>query len=229
MNDLFVTQSVRKRYVSGNDQVLAIDGIDLVITQGEYVAVIGPSGSGKSTLLHMLGGLDMPSGGEVLYRGKDIYRLSDKELARWRNETVGFVFQFYHLLGELTVSENVSLPMFLRNRDRKSALKKGIELLQYLGIPEKKDSFPAQLSGGQKQKVALARALINDPDILFCDEPTGNLDKESSTKVMSLLQEWHNVKHRTLVMVTHNESLTSGADRVLYLHEGKIETVSSGT
>jgi ABC-type lipoprotein export system ATPase subunit len=229
MNDLFVTQSVRKRYVSGNDQVVAIDGINLTIPQGEYVAVIGPSGSGKSTLLHILGGLDMPSEGEVLYRGKDIYRLSDKELARWRNETVGFVFQFYHLLGELTVSENVSLPMFLRNRDRKSALKKGIELLQYLGIPEKKDSFPAQLSGGQRQKVALARALINDPDILFCDEPTGNLDKESSAKVMSLLQEWHNARQRTLVMVTHNESLTCGADRVLYLHEGKIETVVSGT
>lgn len=222
MNKGLYAQSVTKRYRTGSDDVLAVDSVDLKVPPGEFVVIVGPSGSGKSTLLHILGGLEEPTEGGVFFDGDDIYRKGDRTLSRWRNETVGFVFQFYHLLGELTVAENVALPALLKGRSRKSALKKSRELLQYLGIPEKKDSFPSQLSGGQKQKVAFARALINDPDILFCDEPTGNLDADSAEKVITLLSDWHRERHKTVIMVTHNQELTQGAARHHILREGKL-------
>jgi len=222
MNKGLYAQSVTKRYLGGGDEVRAVDAVDLTVSLGEFVAIVGPSGSGKSTLLHILGGLEKPTRGQVFFDGDDIYRKGDHALSAWRNETVGFVFQFYHLLGELTVAENVALPALLKGRSRKSALKKSRELLQYLGISEKKNSFPSQLSGGQKQKVAFARALINDPDILFCDEPTGNLDGESAEKVMAFLSDWHRKKQKTVIMVTHNRELAREAGRLLHLRDGRL-------
>jgi ABC-type lipoprotein export system ATPase subunit len=192
----------------------------LSIHEQDYLAVVGPSGAGKSTLLHAIGGLDKPSSGEILFKNKSIYEMKDNDLADWRNKTVGFVFQFYHLLEELNVLENITIAaIFLK---RKSALKKAQELLEYLGLEKRMNFFPSQLSGGEKQKVALARALINEPQILLCDEPTGNLDKHSQDKVTEMLEKLNKEKNKTIILVTHNLELAKRAKRIIMLKSGEI-------
>lgn len=222
MNKFLELKSAAKIYKGGPQGFVALSDVSCSFTRGEYTVIVGPSGAGKSTLLHIAGGLEPPTKGRVLFQGKDIYRMGDLRLSRWRNKQIGFVFQFYHLIEELTVAENVALPFLLSSGRGKTAFKKAEEMLQYLEIRDKKSGFPSELSGGEKQKVALARALINDPEIIFCDEPTGNLDEASAQKVLDLLEFLHKEKKKTVIMVTHNPEIAKKAQRVLSLREGEL-------
>lgn len=220
MEKLIELESATKIY-KGAVPVTALQDISLSLEAGDYYAIVGPSGAGKSTLLHIMGGLDRPTNGGVSFKGKNLYKMRDKELALWRNKTVGFVFQFYHLIEELNVLENITIAAF--RQKRKSSLKRAQELLQYLGIAQRLGFFPSQLSGGEKQKVALARALINDPEVILCDEPTGNLDKDSQTKVVELLSKLNNEMKKTIVLVTHNLDLAKEAKEVVFIEGGYIK------
>ncbi|MFH1772247.1 MAG: ABC transporter ATP-binding protein [Candidatus Omnitrophota bacterium] len=217
---LLNVSSVTKQYVSGTQKVAAIDNVSLSLQKGDYLSIAGPSGSGKSTLLHMMGGLDVPTKGVIHYNGIDIFSLSDKNLSVWRAGKVGFIFQFYHLIEELNVLENITVAAF--SSKGKLSLKRARSLLEYLGIAQREIFFPSQLSGGQKQKVAIARALINDPDIILCDEPTGSLDKDSGQNVADLLEQMNKEMKKTIILVTHNIEIAQRANKVLYLREGKL-------
>jgi len=218
--NLIEVASLSKAYLAAKQKFYALKEVSLSIGQGDYLALVGPSGAGKSTLLHILGGIDYPTAGTVKFNGKNIYQMKDKLLSLWRAKHIGFVFQFYHLIEELTVLENVMLAANLCGK--KYALKIGLELLEYLGIEHRKEAFPSQLSGGERQKTALARALVNDPDILLCDEPTGNLDSDSQEKVIQLLRELNLRKGKTIVLVTHNQELAKSANRTLFLRDGRV-------
>ncbi|MFA6281333.1 MAG: ABC transporter ATP-binding protein [Candidatus Omnitrophota bacterium] len=220
MSNLMQLSGVSKTFHNGQEEVSALKNIDINLHVQDYLAIIGPSGAGKSTLLHIIGGLDEPTSGKVICHDKDIYLMKEKERASWRNSKVGFVFQFYHLIEELNVLENVAISAF--SESGKSAFKKGEKLLEYLEIAGRKNFFPSQLSGGEKQKVALARALINEPEIILCDEPTGNLDKYSQDKVIELLEKLNKEKGKTIVIVTHNLELAKRAKKVITLKSGEI-------
>lgn len=221
MSKLIEVISLTKLYRSAQESVRALDKVSLGLDSGDYLSIVGPSGAGKSTLLHIMGGLEYPSEGKVLFKGKNLYQMRDKELSCWRNETIGFVFQFYHLIEELNVIENVALAAF-RSR-RKFSFKKAYELLKYLGLEGKAKFSPSQLSGGEKQKIAFARALINDPEIILCDEPTGNLDKDSQEKIVQILDRLNKEKSKTIVLVTHNLELAKRAKRILSIRDGQVE------
>ncbi|MFH1505158.1 MAG: ABC transporter ATP-binding protein [Candidatus Omnitrophota bacterium] len=221
MNKLLEVISVEKEYLGLGGAVCALKGVSLVIEAGDFFSIVGPSGAGKSTLLHILGGLESPTNGKVVFKGKDIYKLRDKELSLWRSKNIGFVFQFYHLIEELNVIENITLP--LRLSAKKYSLKQGQELLKYLGIEDKQYAFPSQLSGGQKQKAAFARALINSPEVILCDEPTGNLDKNSQEKIIDLLDRLNREKNKTVVLVTHNLELAKRAKRIVFIEDGQLK------
>jgi len=198
-------------------------GIDLQVEPGQFVAITGPSGAGKSTLLHILGGLDAPTQGEVIFKEENIYKLNGNLLDRIRNERIGFVFQFYHLLSEFTVLENVLMPALIRRQttdDRRQTQKKALELLQKAGLNERITHFPSQLSGGEKQRVAIVRGLINKPQLLLCDEPTGNLDSKTGEEIISLIKKINLENKMTVVLVTHNLELTKAADRIYHLKDG---------
>ncbi|MCM8819901.1 MAG: ABC transporter ATP-binding protein [Candidatus Omnitrophica bacterium] len=227
MSELVKISSLSKIYCNGNEEVFAVDNINLEIFKNDYVVILGPSGAGKSTLLHIIGGLSNPTSGEVLFESKNIYNMRDKDLALWRSKMVGFVFQFYHLIEELNVLENIMISGLASGESRDFSLKKAKELLKYLELEERKNFFPSQLSGGEKQKVAIARALINEPEILLCDEPTGNLDVDSQEKVLLLLDEL-NKKNKTIILATHNLELTKKAKRIIFMKKGKIVEVGSG-
>lgn len=227
MSRVIELKQVTKVYQSGKEKVVALKDVTFSVKENEYAVLIGPSGSGKSTLIHIAGGLELPTKGSVLYKRTNIYRMKDTLISKWRNRTVGFVFQFYHLIEELSVKENIALPAFLIFRERKTAFKKVEEMLQYLGIEDKGKSFPSELSGGQRQKVAIARALINDPEIIFCDEPTGNLDRESAQKVIDLLALLHRERKKTIIVVTHNREIAQGAERVFHLSGGELINTDS--
>jgi len=221
-NSLLEVKSVTKTYYNAREKVFALKDFSLPVFDEDYLAVVGPSGAGKSTLLHVMGGLDSPSKGKVFFRGKDIYRMKDKELSLWRNEKIGFVFQFYHLIEELNVLENVALAS-LRKGGRKSSLKQARELLQYLGIEARGNFFPSQLSGGERQKAAVARALINSPQIILCDEPTGNLDEDSRDSVIRLLNKLNKEEKKTVIIVTHNLELAKEAKKTLFIKGGELD------
>jgi len=220
MNNLIEITQLVKRFHNGQEEVSALRNISLRINVKDYLAIVGPSGAGKSTLLHIIGGLDEPSAGSVVYKDKDIYEMKEKERALWRNQKIGFVFQFYHLIEELNVLENVAIAAC--GRLTKSAFKTALNLLQYLNMEGRRNFFPSQLSGGERQKVALARALINDPEVILCDEPTGNLDKDSQDKVVELLEKLNTEKQKTIILVTHNLELAKRAKRSITLKSGEI-------
>jgi lipoprotein-releasing system ATP-binding protein len=227
MNDnLLITKDLHKTYRSGVKEVRAVNGISLEIKKGRSIAIVGPSGAGKSTLMHILGGLDKPTSGKVLLGDTDIYRLADKDRARVRNERIGFVFQFYHLLPEFTALENVMLPILIKgqgSRVKGQGLKeKAKNILKSVGLEHRLDHLPSRLSGGESQRVAIARALINEPDILLCDEPTGNLDSKNSDSIYELLFDIKSKSNSTLVIVTHDEKLASKVDDVIRLKDGKF-------
>ena len=214
------TKDLRKVYGSGDTEVRALDGVDLTVEKGEFVAVVGTSGSGKSTLLHMLGGLDRPTGGTVTVDGKDLSAMRDEELTIFRRRKIGFVFQNYNLVPVLNVYENIVLPIQL---DGNAPDKAYVErIIETLGLEAKLQNLPNNLSGGQQQRVAIARALAAKPAIILADEPTGNLDSATSLDVMGLLKVTAQKFSQTIVMITHNEELAQMADRIIRIEDGRI-------
>lgn len=223
-NEMLEARGLHKIYKNGASQLHVLKGIDLDVKKGEVVAVLGPSGAGKSTLLHLLGGLDFPTRGKVLMDGIDICSIGDYERAKLRNERIGFVFQFYHLLPEFDALENVMLPLLIKGqgaiiRDNRKA---AIEILTAVGLGGRLRHRPAQLSGGEQQRVAIARALVNEPEILLCDEPTGNLDSETGKQVLDILWDLNRKRNLTLIMVTHEAEIAKSAERVLHIRDGII-------
>ena len=214
------TRDLKKYYGSGETQVKALDGVDLRVESGEFVAIVGTSGSGKSTLLHMLGGLDRPSSGSVLVNGREIFNLKDEELTIFRRRKIGFVFQSYNLVPVLSVYENIVLPVELDGRkpDRDYIH----EVISTLGLEKKLNNLPSQLSGGQQQRVAIARAMAAKPAILLADEPTGNLDSKTSQDVLSLMKVTGQKFSQTMVMITHNEEIAQTAHRIVRIEDGRI-------
>ncbi len=212
---------VTKRYRVGEQEIRALDGINLTIEQGEYAAIIGPSGSGKSTLMHLLGCLDIPTTGRVVIDGVDVSRASDGRLAEMRNEKIGFVFQSFNLLGKFTVLENVELPMIYSGVSKKERRNRAIAAVERVGLMDRAKNTPLQLSGGQMQRVAIARALVNDPKIVFADEPTGNLDSNTGASILRLFRELSQ-QGRTIVLVTHDNEIADNAPRRIEIRDGKI-------
>jgi ABC-type lipoprotein export system ATPase subunit len=212
-------RGLRKEYGRGEGLVRAVDGVDLDIGVGETVAVMGPSGCGKSTLLHLLGGLDRPSGGEVSLNGRRIDNIGEKALARMRRTAVGFVFQAFHLMEELTAIENVELSALLAGRSPRAARRRAQELLEQVGLTDRARFLPSALSGGQRQRVAIARALSNEPLVVLADEPTGNLDSAATLDVLQLFERLHE-SGQTLVVVTHDARIAATADRMISMRDG---------
>ena len=204
----------------GTLQVLK--GINLEIADRSVISIVGASGAGKSTLLHLIGTLDKPDNGKVLIDGTDLYTLSDKELAAYRNQNIGFVFQFHHLLPEFTAAENVALPAMIAGKSKAEAMKRAEELLDFLKLKERLTHKPSQLSGGEQQRVAVARALVNNPKLILADEPSGNLDSENASKLHQLFFDLRDQFHQTFIVVTHNNELAEMSDRKITIKDGQI-------
>jgi len=218
--EILQAKALKKIYGSGENAVHALDGVDLSVQKGEFVAIVGTSGSGKSTLLHMLGGLDRPSSGKVIVDGKDIFSLKDEALTIFRRRKIGFVFQAYNLVPVLTVYENIVLPIQLDGGKVNQDFIR--QIVETLGLSERLGALPSQLSGGQQQRVAIARALASGPAIILADEPTGNLDSKTSQDVLSLLKVTSQKFAQTIVMITHNEEIAQLADRIIRIEDGRI-------
>lgn len=221
-NSILLTDNIFKNYFLDNRTVAVLKGIDLEIAEGEIVAVMGPSGVGKSTLLHILGALDRPSSGSVIIDGTNIFNYDDAELALFRNQTVGFVFQFHHLLPEFSALENVFLPGMISKKDQREIRERAINLLTDVGLADRLDHRPNELSGGEQQRVAVARALMNSPRLLLADEPSGNLDRQSAEALHQLFWDLNKKMNQTLVIVTHNIELANMADRIIELFDGRV-------
>lgn len=223
MNTILKTQHLCKYYGTGDNQVKAVDNANISIQQGEFAAIVGKSGSGKSTLLHMLGGLDVPTSGKVWVRERDLFSLKEDELAVFRRKKMGFVFQAFNLLSAINVWENIVLPIGLDGQKQDDDFVS--DIIHTLGLDSKLESLPNMLSGGQQQRVAIARALASKPDIIFADEPTGNLDSKTSDEVIGLLKMSVEKYGQTLVMITHDEEIAQIADRVLVIEDGKVAEI----
>jgi putative ABC transport system ATP-binding protein len=221
---ILTAEGLSKHYYLGSRKITVLKDISLTINKGEFVVISGSSGSGKTTLLSVLSGLDRPSSGRITMAGSDITDLTEDQLAPIRNELTGFVFQAFHLIPSLNGIENVMFPAELKKDPEAGSKAKA--LLDRVGLGHRSKNFPEQLSGGEQQRVAICRALVNDPEIVFADEPTGNLDSENSEGIIRLLLELHAARQATLVMATHSRSLASRADRVIHLHDGRIEADS---
>jgi len=222
MNSFIVTDNLGKMFKDADRKVCALREVFLSIKKGSYVSIAGPSGAGKSTLLHLLGGLDYPTSGSIVIDGQDISKFKARERFCFRNKKIGFVFQFYYLIEELTVLENVMLPALAGKNSRRTSSQKAGIILSLLGLSERLNFYPSQLSGGEQQRVAIARALINEPEILLCDEPTGNLDKDSAKNITILLRKMNEEKGITIILVTHNLELAKEAQNVLNIRDGQI-------
>jgi ABC-type lipoprotein export system ATPase subunit len=223
MNNL-VAENLTKIY---SPNVTAVEDVSFEVAEGEIVVILGPSGSGKTTLLNLLALLDRPTSGIVRWQGQDISRIDEREMSRLRNETYGFIFQFFHLIPELSVLENIYLPLWVREKKtnlvayRQAAL----ELLREFDLEGKADAYPNHLSGGEKQRVSIARSLVCDPAVIFADEPTGNLDRKASSDVLGLIEDLNKTKGRTFVVATHNENFLKIATKVIYLRGGRLEKI----
>jgi len=220
---LLSARGLKKTYIVGKRTLEVLRGVDVDIARGDFVALRGASGTGKSTLLHLIGGLDTPYAGEIFFAGQNVSRFSEGELTRFRNLRVGFVFQAYHLLPELTALENVCLPARIARISTGNAAKRAGELLARVGLQDRLDHKPSELSGGEQQRVAIARALINEPVLLLADEPTGNLDSKTGGEIMELLQSLRVEKQMTLVIATHDAKVAAAAPRVIQLVDGMIQ------
>jgi len=223
MKELVRVENVRKTYLMGHSEVQALAGVDFVIHEGEYVAVMGPSGSGKSTLLNLLGCLDRPTSGRYVLGGNDVSRMTDAQLSEVRGRCIGFVFQSFNLIPMLTAVANIEVPLFYQGVPRAKRHLRSRQLAHLVGLGDRLDHRPTELSGGQQQRVALARALVNDPLLLLADEPTGNLDSHTSEEILDLLDEVSR-RGRTIIMVTHEEHVAARAHRVLRMRDGRVES-----
>ncbi|HUV62089.1 MAG TPA: ABC transporter ATP-binding protein [Thermoplasmata archaeon] len=222
-NPIVIAKKVFKTYDTGKIKVEALKGVDFAVQEGEMVAVMGPSGCGKTTLLNCLSGLDDLTDGQVLIRGKLLTEMTDRERTRYRADKIGFIFQAYNLLPVLTAAENVELPLLLSGTPPKEARKKALESLRAVGLEEWKDHKPSELSGGQQQRVTIARSLVNRPEIVFGDEPTGNLDSEYSKEIMDLLKKLNKENRQTFIIVTHDYNVGRMTDRIVMMKDGVIE------
>jgi lipoprotein-releasing system ATP-binding protein len=220
--NIIEVENLTKNYVTGSSELAVLKGINLSIQQGEAVCLLGASGAGKSTLLQILGTLDRPSSGRVLYRGEDVFSLNDEALAQFRNQKMGFVFQFHHLIQEMSALENVMLPALIAGDNSTESKQEALKWLEFMGLAERASHFPHQLSGGELQRVAIARALIKKPEVLFADEPTGNLDSENSQKIQDLFFELQNKLGLTLVVVTHDMAFANKFPRVFKVKDGRF-------
>ena len=223
MTELVALRNLHKTYHLGRSDVHALCGVDLAIGKGQYVAVMGPSGSGKSTLLNLLGCLDRPSGGQYHLGGQDVSRMSNNELSEVRNQRIGFIFQSFNLIAQLSVVENIEVPLFYRGLPHGQRRSRSRALADLVGLGDRMSHRPAELSGGQQQRVACARALANDPLILLADEPTGNLDTRTSGEILDLLDDL-NARGRTIVMVTHEREVAARTERAILLRDGQVES-----
>lgn len=224
---LLEIKSISKIYGKGDNAVHALKDINFSVDKGEYIAIVGESGSGKSTLLNIIGALDIPSGGKVIINNKDLFSMKDSELTIFRRRNIGFIFQGFNLIPELTVEQNIIFPVLL---DYKKPDRKYLEeLLNILGLQERKKHLPSELSGGQQQRVAIGRALITRPSLILADEPTGNLDSKNSSEVISLLKESSQKYEQTIIMITHSRSIAQAADRVLRVSDGILVDQGSAT
>ncbi|MFQ5862292.1 MAG: ABC transporter ATP-binding protein [Candidatus Brocadiales bacterium] len=224
---LIYVKDIIKDYKIGKSTLRVLNGVNLDIYRGEILIILGPSGAGKSTLLHILGLLDTPTSGQVIYRGKNLSRLSSKQQAERRNRHFGFVFQFYHLLPDFTALENVMMPRLIGHKvqsysDNKTSREKAMEILETVGLKERTLHRPDQLSGGERQRVAFARSLVNEPEVLFCDEPTGNLDTQNSKEIQDLILKLNALNNQTFVIVTHDENFARLGKRRVRIVDGKI-------
>jgi putative ABC transport system ATP-binding protein len=225
MSALIELRELSKTYTRGRQQIEVLHSINLDIATGEFVALMGPSGSGKTTLLNLIGGLDAPSSGSIAVGGQRIDQLSENALARWRSAHVGFVFQFYNLLATLTARRNVELPLLLTRLSGTQRRQRADIALQLVGLADRAVHKPAELSGGQQQRVAIARAIVSDPALLVCDEPTGDLDRQSAAEVLRLLQQLNREHGKTIIMVTHDPKAAEFARRIVYLDKGTLAEV----
>ncbi len=221
-------KEVKKYYKVGDNIIKALDGVNISVKQGEFIAIMGPSGSGKSTCMNMIGSLDKPTSGEIFLDGKNIQYLNESALAQLRGKKIGFIFQQFNLIPNLTAIENVSLPLLFQGIEEIKRLQKAKELLDMIGLKDRIHHYPNQLSGGQQQRVAIARSLSNNPEVILADEPTGNLDSKTGEIVMNFLDEMHK-KGKTIVIVTHDSELAiKHAQRVYWMKDGKIEKITNG-
>jgi putative ABC transport system ATP-binding protein len=218
------TQNVHKEYRRGSERIDVLQDINLEIPQGDFLALMGPSGSGKTTLLNLIGGLDRPTSGSVEVAGEPISRLSDGQLAKWRSRHIGFIFQFYNLLPVLTAERNVELPLLLTSLSKAQRRQHVATALGVVGLADRARHYPRQLSGGQEQRVGIARAIVTDPTLLLCDEPTGDLDRKSGDEILDLLQALNRDHGKTIIMVTHDPHAAARARRVLHLEKGELVT-----
>jgi putative ABC transport system ATP-binding protein len=223
MQGIIHIEEIRKSYFMGNQELQVLKGISIDIYKNEYVALMGPSGSGKSTLMNIIGCLDSPTGGKYILNQKDVSRMADDDLAKVRNEEIGFVFQQFNLLPRLTAAENVALPLVYAGYSKKQRIEKALAMLERVSLADRSHHKPNELSGGQCQRVAIARALVNDPSIILADEPTGNLDSKTSVEIMDIFSSIQ-AAGNTVVLVTHEEDIAAFAKRVVRLRDGVIET-----
>ncbi len=216
------TSGLRKRYDKKDAEVSVLNGIDLEVFDGDFITIMGPSGAGKSTLLHLLGALDRPTEGEILFRGRNILDFSEEETSRFRNEKVGFIFQFYHLLQDFNVIENIMMPLLIRRERPEVAADKAGRFLDTMGLTARRHHKPGELSGGEQQRVAIARALVNEPEIILADEPTGNLDRKTGREVLHYLLSFREKLSSTLILVTHDPEVGSAGSRRLTMVDGEL-------
>ena len=220
-------KSLYKVFRVGNERVRALNGVDMTIYKGEFCAIVGTSGSGKSTMLNMLAGLEKPTKGEVIIAGQHLEKMSENQLVKFRREKVGFIFQSFNLLGTMNAIENVALPLTFRGVNKKVREEKAVKMLKLVGLPKHMKHRPNEMSGGQQQRVGVARALVLDPEIIFADEPTGNLDSNTSAEVLKLMRKVVQEQNQTMVMVTHDNHLAGFADRIFHIIDGKIVKVEN--
>ncbi|MBI4556705.1 MAG: ABC transporter ATP-binding protein [Candidatus Hydrogenedentes bacterium] len=224
MSKVIECRTLVKSYHDGDRELRILRGVDLIVNEGEILVITGPSGVGKSTLLHLIGTLDTPTEGDILFRGVSLAGMGRAAVNRIRNQEIGFVFQFYHLLPEFTAFENVMMPALCHGSSRSSLQERAVELLTKVGLGERMTHKPGQLSGGEQQRVAVARALFNEPSVILADEPTGNLDEATGEGILDLLWRLNRSEKMTLVIVTHDETLAAKGDRWVHLHEGLAHT-----
>lgn len=218
--EILRVENLTKIYGSGENRVVALDHVNFAIEKGQFVSIIGPSGSGKSTLLHILGGVDRPTEGKVYLNDQDVYARNDEEMAIFRRRQVGLIYQFYNLIPELTVEENITLPLLMDGRKPDPKIVR--ELIHNLGLEQRVNNLPSQLSGGQEQRVSIGRSLITSPAVVLADEPTGNLDSKNSQEIVNLLKDSNRRYQQTLIVITHDEDIALQADRVLAIEDGRI-------
>uniref|UniRef100_A0A7C3Z0W0 ABC transporter ATP-binding protein n=1 Tax=candidate division WOR-3 bacterium TaxID=2052148 RepID=A0A7C3Z0W0_UNCW3 len=221
MNEILVLEDIRKVFINGSEKIEVLKGVNLNVNKGDTISIIGPSGSGKSTLLHIIGGLEHPTSGDVIFKGKKIYENGEKEISDYRNKSIGFVFQFHHLLSDFTLLENVMLPLLISDYDFSKAREKAINIIEMLGLSHRLNHKPNQLSGGERQRTAIARAIINEPEIILFDEPTGNLDEKNAEIVIDVIK---NLKG-TMIIVSHNERLAKITKNVYIIKKGVLEKI----